>query len=493
MQNLVSMLDGYFAQGAHHVNINVLNRETLMDAYDHPEEYPTLTIRVSGYAVNFVRLSGSSSWKSSTELSIRRFRKEPRAIAWGFKKGKNMQKLLGNIHSFESMGAVDGPGLRFVVFMQGCPMRCAYCHNPDTWDFAGGGAIFARAGRGEGDALCALLEGGRRSDDFRRRTHDAERVLRRSIPATAGEGRAYGAGYLLRGRECRRGRCPYLYEPRHGGCKVFIRGGVPEILRGQLCAGGGVLRLTERMGVPLWVRHVVVPGLTDGQSHIAALGAYAKKFSNLKKLNCCPSASSAFPSMSRWESLPARKYAGGGGGAGGEAEGVIMKDFIILNGTMGAGKSTVCAELKELLPKCGFIEGDACWTWRADLGEAAKEMVLRNIAFLADAYLACPDYESVLLCWVIPEEKIFAEILGRMQQRCWVHRFTLLLEKEALMARLERDIAQGRRQRCRPAQLGALSGLCPHEYAKIEVSDISPRVAAEEILSAVHAKNKENG
>ena len=174
-----------------------------------------------------------------------------------------------------------------------------------------------------------------------------------------------------------------------------------------------------------------------------------------------------------------------------QGKGGKMKDFIVINGVMGAGKSTVCKALQPMLPRCGFIEGDCCWTWRRDLSAAAREMVLYNIAFLADSYLACPDYDSVLLCWVIPDDAIFDQILWKMRKKelCRVHRFTLLPGRQALRRRLERDILDGRREPGAIERSMERYGLFQAQQThKIDVSNISPAQAAQRIWEAVQAR-----
>ena len=190
----------------------------------------------------------------------------------------------GRIHSFLSMGAVDGPGLRYVVFLQGCPLRCACCHNPDTWNAAGGTEYTV--------------------EDVLRRVRRCKPYIYESggVTVTGGEPLAQpvftaallkalraegyhtaldtsGAGALAAAREVLAHTDLVLAD-----LKFSSEEGYRAHTGGSLAHTLDFLALTQELGVPLWVRHVVIPGLTDGEAHIRALARMAGQFHNLQKV-----------------------------------------------------------------------------------------------------------------------------------------------------------------------------------------------------------------
>lgn len=194
----------------------------------------------------------------------------------------------GRIHSFESMGLVDGPGIRSVVFLQGCRLRCAFCHNPDTWGCGSGQLVephalaerlarfrgyYARSGGG------VTFSGGEPllQPEF---LAECLRLCRESgihtCLDTAGAGLGGYADVLAH-------TDLVLYDVKHhdpDAYRALTGRDMDETLR--------FVQAVRESGVPLWVRHVVVPGLTDGREHLAALRAYVDTLPNVQKVELLP-------------------------------------------------------------------------------------------------------------------------------------------------------------------------------------------------------------
>ncbi len=195
--------------------------------------------------------------------------------------------MTGRVHSFQTMGAVDGPGVRFVVFLQGCPLRCTYCHNPDTWDPQGGEPYTPQA-------VCEkilryrpyLRRGGvtvSGGEPLMQAPFVAElfRLLREQGIHTALD--TSGTGNLEQAREVLAETDLVLCDLKFAeedDYRTHCGASFDQVLR--------FLKLTQTMAVPLWIRHVVVPGLTDVPDQVRQIARIAGRFDNLQKMELLP-------------------------------------------------------------------------------------------------------------------------------------------------------------------------------------------------------------
>lgn len=199
--------------------------------------------------------------------------------------------MKGRIHSTESFGTVDGPGVRFVVFFQGCPLRCKYCHNPDTWDFSGGREVTAEELMKEYDSYKEFLKSG-------------------GITATGGEPLAQPeflaelfALAKSKGVHTCLDTSAGVYDPAHHekidealkytDLVMLDIKHIDDEEHRKLTGKGNrnILAFAEhirQLGIPVWIRHVVVPGITDKHEELFALGEFLSTLSNIKALDVLP-------------------------------------------------------------------------------------------------------------------------------------------------------------------------------------------------------------
>ena len=200
----------------------------------------------------------------------------------------------GFVHSTESFGTVDGPGVRFVIFLQGCPMRCKYCHNPDTWQMNKGSVRSAQS----------LIQEYQRNAAF---------YTKGGITVTGGEA-LMQIDFLLElftlakqkkihtcldtsgityhpGNTSYNGKLDRLMEATDLvmlDLKHIDPQGHKDLTGHDNAGILAFARYLEEKQVPVWIRHVVVPGITDDPGQLTRLGQFIGSLSNVKALDVLP-------------------------------------------------------------------------------------------------------------------------------------------------------------------------------------------------------------
>lgn len=202
--------------------------------------------------------------------------------------------ISGHIHSIESCGTVDGPGIRYVIFFQGCPMRCQYCHNPDTWDAAGGTLMtvkevldgfysnlpFYRSGGvtvtgGEPlvqmDFLIELFE------DLK--SHHIHTCIDTSGITfnPANQNSMKHLDHLLSLTDLVMLDIKHINDNRHQTLTGHSNRKILEFAR-----------YLDEKNIPVWIRHVLVPGITFYREYLEELGAFMASLHNIKALDVLP-------------------------------------------------------------------------------------------------------------------------------------------------------------------------------------------------------------
>lgn len=198
-----------------------------------------------------------------------------------------MRRCNGRIHSFQSMGAVDGPGLRFVVFMQGCPLRCAYCHNPDTWEPDAGIEYAAEQVAEKIRRYLPYLENGGVTVTGGEPLMQPEFVTElfcilkeegiHTALDTSGVGDLQKAGDVLEYTDLVLADVKFLTAEDY---RYYCKADFQKVI--------AFLDLVKKKNIPLWIRRVVVPGINDTKEHTIKLVDFLEAYPNVEKIELLP-------------------------------------------------------------------------------------------------------------------------------------------------------------------------------------------------------------